>query len=53
MIGLLAFVFFVVAAVMAWLGKRHADAVAYAGLAFLALAGIWQYAPWARTTPAP
>jgi hypothetical protein len=47
--GILAFVLFIAATIMAWLGKNHADAVAYAGLAALTIQVAWHYAPWART----
>lgn len=46
--GIIAFILFVIAAILAWLGQRHADAVAYAGLAFLALDGLYVWRPWRR-----
>lgn len=48
MLGIIAFVLFVIAAVLAWGGKSHAEAIAYAGLAFLALQSVFAWAPWAR-----
>ena len=49
MLGIIAFVLFVIAAILAWLGKAHADAVAYAGLAFIALHSLWPWTPWATS----
>jgi hypothetical protein len=46
--AIVAFVLFVIAAIMAWLGNSHAEAVAYAGLAVLALSFIWSWEPWHR-----
>jgi predicted N-acetyltransferase YhbS len=39
--AVVAFILFVVAAVLAWMGKAHSDAVAYAGLACLAVDVAW------------
>jgi heme A synthase len=46
--AIVAFILFAVAAILAWLGKTHSDAVAYAGLACLAVDIAW---PGARTGP--
>jgi hypothetical protein len=41
--AIIAFILFVIAAILAWLHLNHADAIAYAGLAALALEGgiVW------------
>lgn len=46
MFGLLAFILFVIAAILAWTGQDHSAAIAYAGLACLALQTVWAWAPW-------
>lgn len=46
MFGLAAVILFIVAAILAWLAKGHADAVAYAGLACLAIHNVWPWSPW-------
>jgi uncharacterized membrane protein len=48
MFAIVAFVLFVIAAIVAFLGKSHADAIAYAGLAFLCLQLVWPFTPWQR-----
>jgi hypothetical protein len=52
MFGLVAFVLFVIAAILAWTSKAHADAIAYAGLACLAIHLVWPWSPWAGRGPA-
>jgi hypothetical protein len=49
--GLIAFVLFVIAAILAWSGKAHAEAIAYAVLACLAIQSAWPWSPWAGRTP--
>lgn len=47
MLGILAFVLFVVAAILSWTGgSHHAEAIAYAGLACLTLEVIFAWRPW-------
>jgi hypothetical protein len=46
MFGLAALILFIIAAILAWLGKDHASAVAYAGLACLAVQNVWPWSPW-------
>jgi hypothetical protein len=53
MFGLIAFVLFVIAAIVAWLGKAHAEAIAYAGLACLAIHLVWPVTPWRHPGAAP
>jgi hypothetical protein len=48
MLAVVAFVLFVIAAIVAFLGKSHSDAIAYAGLALLALQLVFPWAPWQR-----
>ena len=40
MCAVIAVILFIIAAILEWPGKSHADAIAYAGLAFLALQGV-------------
>ena len=40
----IAAVLFVIATILAWIGRDHADAIAYAGLAFLAASLVCAYA---------
>jgi hypothetical protein len=47
MFGVIAFVLFVIAAILAWIGKSHADAIAYAGLACLTVHMVFPWSPWA------
>jgi hypothetical protein len=47
--AIIAFVLFVIATVLAWGSKAHADAFAFAGLAALALAVLFSWAPWNRS----
>ena len=46
MFGILAFCLFVIAAVLSWGHSAHADAIAYAGLAALAIEVIFPWRPW-------
>jgi hypothetical protein len=46
MFGLAALILFIIAAILAWLGHAHSDAVAYAGLACLAVHTVWPWSPW-------
>lgn len=46
MFGILAFILFVIAAILAWGGKDHAAAIAYAGLAALTIEVIFTWRPW-------
>jgi uncharacterized membrane protein len=46
MFGIIAVVLFIIAAILAWLNHAHADAVAYAGLAFLAIEVVLAWRPW-------
>ena len=50
MFGLIAFVLFVIATIVAWVDKTisepHLIAIVAAGLAFLALQTVWGWAPW-------
>ena len=52
MFGLIAFVLFVIAAILAWSAKSHAEAIAYAGLACLAIHLVWPWSPWTGRGPA-
>ena len=51
MFGLIAFVLFVIAAILAWYCRSHAEAIAYAGLACLAIQTAWPWSPWAGRAP--
>lgn len=51
MFGLIAFVLFVIAAILAWTGQSHATAIAYAGLAALAVHVVWPWSPWPGRAP--
>jgi hypothetical protein len=53
MFGLGAFVLFVIAAILAWTGHAHADAIAYAGLACLAIHLVWPWSPWTVRSRTP
>jgi hypothetical protein len=47
--GILSFILFVIAAILAWTGgsaAHHADAIAYAGGACLALEVVFAWRPW-------
>ena len=48
MFGIISVILFIIAAILAWIGKAHADAVAYAGLACFALQVVWPVTPWRR-----
>ncbi len=52
MFGLIAFILFVIATILAWTDKsislEHLLAVAFAGLAALALQTVWAWTPWGR-----
>lgn len=52
MFCVIAFVLFVIAAILAWTSKAHSDAIAYAGLACLAIHLVWPWSPWTATRPA-
>jgi hypothetical protein len=57
MFGIVAFVLFVVATIVAWVDKTisvpHLLAIIAAGLAFLALQAVWGWAPWTNSPPRP
>jgi hypothetical protein len=57
MFGLIAFVLFVIATIVAWVDKTISDphliAIVAAGLAFLALQTVWGWAPWGGRGPNP
>lgn len=49
MFGIIAFILFVIAAILSWAGgsgAHHADAIAYAGLAALTIEVIFAWRPW-------
>jgi hypothetical protein len=46
MFGILAFVLFVIAAVVGWNGGHHADAIAYAGAASAVIELVFAWRPW-------
>ena len=48
MLGIIAFVLFVVAAIVSWIKGDHDLAIVAAGLAFLALEGVIAWRPWVR-----
>jgi hypothetical protein len=48
MFGILAFVLFVIAAVLGWGHNDHAAAIAYAGLAALTIEVVFAWRPWAH-----
>jgi hypothetical protein len=49
--GLIAFVLLVIAAILAWQKGDHPAAIAYAGLALLAIQSVWPWSPWAGRRP--
>jgi hypothetical protein len=46
MFGILSFVLFVIAAVLAWNHAAHADAIAYAGAACAVIEVVFAWRPW-------
>ncbi len=46
MFGILAFILFVVAAILAWGHQPHADAIAYAGAASAVAELVFSWRPW-------
>jgi hypothetical protein len=53
MFGVAALVLFIIAAILAWQGHAHADAIAYAGLACLSVQTVFAWAPWTGRRPSP
>jgi uncharacterized membrane protein len=52
-LAIVAGVLFIIATILAWLDKHHADAFAYAGLAFLAGAVACMWLPWVSRGSSP
>jgi hypothetical protein len=50
MFGIIAFILFIVAAILGWTGQdaQHVVAIIAAGLAALTLDIVWPYRPWVR-----
>ena len=51
MFGIAAVVLFIIAAILAWSGLGHAEAIAYAGLACLAIHVVFPWSPWTGRRP--
>jgi hypothetical protein len=46
MFGVLAFILFVIAAILSWIKGDHDLAIVSAGLACLAIEGVFAWRPW-------